>query len=134
MHSCLLNGPGFIKRQKALSRTCSNDRGLPVPGTSSYMTVPRIKAMICRNSWLTNTVWGRKYCTGGSQHCPFLSESHKRTKICPRTAPKHDKPSPRNHILKVKTGSVGSSSREIKRVAISTSVSIKQSVQHGIEV
>lgn len=65
MHRCLLNGPGFIKRQKALSRTCSNDRGLPVPGTSSYMTVPRMKAMICRNSWLTNTVWGRKYCTGG---------------------------------------------------------------------
>jgi hypothetical protein len=45
------------------------------------------------------------------------------TKICPRTDPKQARPRPRNHILKVKAGRLGSSSREIRRVATSRSVS-----------
>jgi len=50
------------------------------------------------------------------------------TKICPRTAPKHESPRPRNHMRNVKAGSVTSSSREIRRVAISRSVSIVKRV------
>lgn len=45
------------------------------------------------------------------------------TKICPSTAPKQERPRPRNQDLNVIQGRVGSSSREMRRVATSISFS-----------
>jgi hypothetical protein len=60
-----------------------------------------------------------------SKELVSLSEANgeKHTKIWPKTAPKQDRPTPRNHMRKVNAGSVGSSSSEMRRVATSRSVS-----------
>jgi hypothetical protein len=76
----------------------------------------------------TEVLWWKH----GIQYPKTLNLKHKGvwplilTKICPSTAPKQESPMPRNHILKVKAGRLGSSSRDMRRVATSISVSEKR--------
>ena len=58
--SLILKRPGFIKRQNAVSSVFNREYLEPGPGMHSSRRRPRPYAAVCKNSWETYTVCGRK--------------------------------------------------------------------------